>query len=353
MPPFGFAFGAFLLFWFVNIFFVAADYIINAHAPFFLLLRFLIFRVPQSTPYAFPFACLFATLLGMGRLAGDGEVVALRTSGVSFARICATPLLLGLGIFALSFWVNDAVAPKAVALSTRTFYQIVYRTSTLPIVPQFFRKDDASGNVFYVGDVTADERTMHSVMIFQQATTTPFVSVTTAETAHVHDDALYLEHARITRFKRNGVVDASTSAQDVRIGLPIGENVDQFVNAAPSDAYALDVKALKTQISQMKATGQGGSALDVLQITLAQKYAFPFASFLAVLTALPLAVGFGRKGRTLGISLSILIFFVYYIMMSAFAALGKNHAINPYLSAWIPNVVMAGAGISLFRRVER
>lgn len=341
------------MFWFVNIFFVAADYIINAHAPFFLLLRFLIFRVPQSTPYAFPFASLFATLLGMGRLAGDGEITALRTSGVSFRRICAMPLLLGLGIFALSFWINDAVAPKAVALSTRTFYQIVYRTSTLPIVPRFFRKDDATGNVFYVGDVSADERTMHGVMIFQQATTTPFVSVTTAETAHVRRDALYLEHARVTRFKPNGAVDASTAARELRVGLPLGESVDQFVNATPNDAYALDVKGLQSRIASMKATGQGGSALDVLQITLAQKYAFPFASFLAVLTALPLAVGFGRKGRTLGISLSILIFFVYYIMMSAFAALGKNDAVNPYLSAWLPNAVMAGAGLLLFRRVER
>ena len=69
--PFAFSLGAFLLFWFLNIFFLAADYIINAHAPFFLVLRFLIFRVPQSTPYAFPFACLFATLMAFGRLMAD------------------------------------------------------------------------------------------------------------------------------------------------------------------------------------------------------------------------------------------------------------------------------------------
>ena len=35
--PFLFAFGAFLLFWALNIFFLAADYIINQHAPFFLV----------------------------------------------------------------------------------------------------------------------------------------------------------------------------------------------------------------------------------------------------------------------------------------------------------------------------
>src|ERR1700760_1287530 len=58
--PFLFAFGAFLLFWALNIFFLAADYIINQHAPFFLVLRFVVFRIPQAIPMAFLFACLFA-----------------------------------------------------------------------------------------------------------------------------------------------------------------------------------------------------------------------------------------------------------------------------------------------------
>src|SRR5579864_589025 len=71
--PFGFAFGAFLLFWGVNIFFLAANFLINSHAPFFLVLRFVLFRIPQSIPLAFPFASLFATLLAVGRLAADNE----------------------------------------------------------------------------------------------------------------------------------------------------------------------------------------------------------------------------------------------------------------------------------------
>src|SRR5579875_345844 len=69
--PFLFAFFAYLIFWALNIFFVAADYIINQHAPFFLVLRFVLFRVPQAIPMAFPFASLFAGLLAMGRVMGD------------------------------------------------------------------------------------------------------------------------------------------------------------------------------------------------------------------------------------------------------------------------------------------
>ncbi len=143
--PFLFAFLAFLLFWGLNIFFLAADYIINQHAPFFLALRFVIFRIPQAIPMAFPFACLFAALLSMGRVMGDNEVTAMRTSGITVWRIAITPLLFGFAMFLVAYAMNEYVAPSSVDLSTRTFYQIIYHTDALPVEPQFFRKDPDTG----------------------------------------------------------------------------------------------------------------------------------------------------------------------------------------------------------------
>lgn len=354
--PFAFAFGAYLLFWFVNIFFLAADYIINAHAPPFLILRFLFFRVPQSTPLAFPFACLFASLLAFGRLSQDNEINALRTSGITFTRISRAPLVLGLVMFALSYYINETVAPKAVELSTRTFYQIIYHTADLPVIPQFFRKDESTGRVFYVGNVENDHRTMDDVMIFEPATTTPFRQVTNAERAVVVGQTLHLIKARVTRFKRTGEVDGFAVQKDVDVGLPVGETVEQFINTTSNDPYTTNSKQLSGQIAAMQATGQGGQALDQLKITLAQKLAFPFASFIAVVIALPLASQVGRKGRNmgvaLGIALSVLLLFIYYLMMSAFAALGKNDAMNPYVAAWLPNAIMGSIGAALFWRVE-
>src|SRR5580658_7097058 len=138
--PFFFALGAFLLFWALNIFFLAADYIINQHAPFFLVLRFVVFRIPQATPMAFPFASLFAALLAMGRVMGDNEVTAMRTAGISVMRIALAPVLFGLGMFLISYSINEWVAPASVDLSTRTFYQIIYHTDALPVEPQVLRR---------------------------------------------------------------------------------------------------------------------------------------------------------------------------------------------------------------------
>ena len=132
--PFVISFLAFFLFWGFNIFFLSAKFILAQNAPFFLVFRYVLFRVPQSIPMAFPFAALFATLLGIGRLMADNEINAIRTSGTSLWRFCLTPILFGLATFLFSWVMNEYVATRSVDLSTRTFYPVSYTHLTLPTI---------------------------------------------------------------------------------------------------------------------------------------------------------------------------------------------------------------------------
>jgi hypothetical protein len=120
------------------------------------------------------------------------------------------------------------------------------------------------------------------------------------------------------------------------------------VNSTQNDPYSVNSKTLKNQINAMQATGQGGQSLDVLKITLAQRLSFPFAAFIAVVLALPLARKSARRARISAWRSAsrspYCCSFVYYLMMSAFSALGKNEAMNPYLAAWAPNIIMGAAG---------
>jgi len=346
--PFLFAFLAFLLFWALNIFFLAADYIINQHAPFFLVLRFVLFRVPQAIPMAFPFASLFAGLLAMGRVTGDNEVTAMRTSGIPIWRISLSPLLFGVGMFLIAYAMNEFVAPPAVDLSTRTFYQIIYHTDALPVEPQIFRKDPDTNNVFYVAQVAPDNKTMQGVQIFKPARYGPFTDTLQAKTATVENSALVLHDVIETRYNLEGMLTSQQKIKDVTVGLPLAETAAQFMSSVNSDPWTMSSKNLASQVQAMQMQGVGGQALGNFEINLADKLAFPFSCVIGVLLALPLSIRFGRRGRTLGIAMAILLFFVYYLMTTACAAIGRNGQINPFLAAWIPNIIMGTTGCVLF-----
>lgn len=347
LGPFVFAFLAFFLFWGFNIFFLAAKYILVGNAPFFLVMRFVLFRVPQSIPMAFPFATIFATLLGVGRLMADNEVTAIRTSGVSLWRLAITPFAFGVAVFLTTWAMNEYVAPKSVDLSTRTFYQIIYHTASLPIEPQVFRKDPDTNNVFYVSNVAPDGKTMQGVQIFKPGHTGYWNETIQAKTAHVESATLVLTDAVLTFYNAQGFETSQTTTPEFRIGLPLGESAAQFLSTTNSDAYTMNSKQLSQQVNALRAQGVGGEALGNLELNLADKFAFPFAAVVSVLIALPMAIRFGKKGRAMGMAMAIVAFFVYYVMTEAAAAFGSTGRMNPYVSAWLPNVIFGSAGLAL------
>ncbi len=352
--PFAFALAAFFLFWFANIFVLAADYLINKGAPIFLVLRFLIFRMPQATPMAFPFACLFGTLLGFGRLMADNEITALRTSGVPFIRIIRLPLLAGAAVAITAFLVNEHIAPVATDLSTRSFYQILYKSQTLPIEPNIFRADPTTGATFYIQSVSSDGKSMQNVMIYQPDRTSPFQQILTAKTARIEGGEIVLDHAVRTQIKADGQIGAvDVEANEIRLSLPMGDNGQNFLSSSFNDTYTMDTKRLSQDIAFRKQTGQGGTDLAARELTLGSKYAYPFASFIAVLIAVPLAVRFGKNGRMLGIVLSLVLLFVYYGIVALAGAFGRNGSLDPYVAAWLPNVLVGAVGGLLIWREDR
>ncbi len=352
--PFAFALAAFFLFWFANIFVLAADYLINKGAPIFLVLRFLVFRMPQATPMAFPFACLFGTLLGFGRLMADNEITALRTSGVPFIRIIRLPLLAGAAVAITAFLVNEHIAPIATDLSTRSFYQILYKSETLPIEPNIFRADPSTGATFYIQSVSSDGKSMQNVMIYQPDRTSPFQQILTAKTARIEGGEIVLDHAVRTQIKADGQIGAvDVEANEIRLSLPMGDNGQNFLSSSFNDTYTMNTKRLAQDIAFRKQTGQGGTDLAGRELTLGSKYAYPFASFIAVLIAVPLAVRFGKNGRMLGIVLSLVLLFIYYGIVALAGAFGRNGSLDPYVAAWLPNILVGAVGGLLIWREDR
>ncbi len=341
------------MFWGFNIFFLAAKYILVGNAPFFMVMRFVVFRIPQSIPMAFPFATIWATLLGIGRLMADNEITAIRTSGVSLWRFAVTPFAFGFVVFLSTWAMNEYIAPNSVDLSTRTFYQIIYHTASLPIEPQMFRKDPDTGNEFFVNQVLPDGRTMSGVQIFKPGRNGYWNETIQAKTAHVEAATLVLTNAILTFYNADGYETSQTTTPEFRIGLPLGESAAQFLSSANSDAYTMNSKQLSAQVNALRSQGVGGEALGNLQLDLADKFAFPFAAVISVLIALPMAIRFGKKGRAMGMAMAILAFFVYFVMTEAAAAFGGTGRMNPYLAAWIPNVIFAVAGLALLWSEEQ
>ncbi len=347
LPPFFFAIAAFLIFWALNIFFIASDFVINQHAPVWLVLKFVLYRMPQCTPMAFPFATLFAGLLAMGTLMGNNEVTAMRAAGISVWRIALGPLLFGVIAAGACYYINETIAPSAVDVSTRSFYQIVYHADTLPAEQQIFRKDTATETVYYVTQVLPDNTTLDGVQIFQAARMQPWSETMQAKSATLQDGFMILHAPVISKYDANGNVTKQKTGKDVNVPLPAGETAKEFLSSVNSDSWTMSSARLRQQIYALESQGIGGTALGVLRVNLANKTAWPFACIVGVLLAVPLAIRFGNKGRSMGAAMAVLAFFIYYLLVTAASAFGRTGFMDATLACWLPNILMCVAGVAM------
>lgn len=80
--------------------------------------------------------------------------------------------------------------------------------------------------------------------------------------------------------------------------------------------------------------------------------ASPFCCLVVVGIAIPFAVSGVRKNPMVGVSMSILLFAIYYLLTSLFSALGSAQFLPPLLAAWTPNLLLGVFAFLQCRKVN-
>src|SRR5690606_26498267 len=82
------------------------------------------------------------------------------------------------------------------------------------------------------------------------------------------------------------------------------------------------------------------------------KLALPFASFLFALTGSPLSLRSARSGRFYGITVSLVLSFLYFVLTSVSRSLGINGVLPTWVAAWLPTVMFLCFGGWLLNRAD-
>src|SRR5215212_1200606 len=82
--------------------------------PMQTLWRVMAALVPGILVFTLPISLLMGTLVGLGRLSGDSELVALTASGLSRARVLRPIILLALVVALLMLYITFTLLPRSV-----------------------------------------------------------------------------------------------------------------------------------------------------------------------------------------------------------------------------------------------
>lgn len=316
-----------------------------------------------------PFGMLVGVLVGLGRMSGDNEMVAMRSTGISTRLVVAPVLFFAflamLASGACSVWLN----PLAIRAEYRLRNKVAAEQLTANVAPRIFQEQFADKKtVLYVDDVSSGIGPAYWHGIFIADTTPPSerksarggqpagpIVTLAREAVAVPDQA----HGRIQLH----MYDASTheSSMDEQKGEKgihtMAPNQDTALDQAPPEEQkAKPSREMLTRelIRFLRVTRRGTDDWIDAALELHKRFALPVACMMLAMVGIPLGTSSRRGGRSSGYVWAIfLCFCCYYLAFIALTnAARSSHSLSPELASWLPNAVFGIAGLIMIVRME-
>lgn len=312
--------------------------------------------LPPALTFTIPLGVLVGVMIGLSRMASDGEIIAMRANGIS-ARVLLRPVLLFAGFAtAITGFGTTYLTPVAIEETYRVLNRLVADQLTAEIQPRIF-EEQFPGMILYVGDVVPGQMVMwRNVFIAdvrppderegpepQQRGDGPRITVA-RETIAVPD----VSQNRI----QLALVDGTTHEP--------GQQPNEYFNTAfPRGDQVLTARPPQ----EMRAKAFSEMHMDDLARELAgsveariewhQRLALPFACVLLCLLGMPLGVSTRRGGKSAAVVVTVALAFLYYVGLVSAVGLARQEALPTWLAMWLPNILFGFGGLVLILRLER
>ncbi len=310
------------------------------------LLQFYLYKIPEMVGQTMPFAVLLATLLTLGMFSRNSELTALRSCGLSIARIVAPLVWLGLLCSFLLLLNTELVIPqcyKRMEYVDKVLIRKQQRIAVFRLNNIWFRSNDLmlQAKVFDPNTLV-----LKGVTVWELSRLMEPVRRMDAERAVYDLSGWHLEHVKIRSFTAGGM----TVQQVERLPIALKLKVD--------DLRILDNKADNLSFKELHAYARslqnGGYNADRYLTMMHSKLALPFGALVMVVLGIPFALRTGRTaGVAKGIAIGVALGFVYFIVNTAVQSYGRGGVLPPIVAAWGGNLIFVLSGIWLSMTVKQ
>ncbi len=303
--------------------------------------------LPAILTFTLPMAALVGTLIGLGRLSADSEIVAMNAAGIGLRRLLVPIGLLALGAGLLTLLNSMWLGPIAL----RTLHELEYRLR-------------ASQVSFAVQPRVFDERFPHLVLYVEDvdATATRWRGVFLAESDGAAGSHLTLaEDAIVVAERGEGKLElhlGNGSTHEYNPHDP--DHYDLTAFGASDESVALSDSSKPKEVRLTDAERSIRQLLEIrgegwrdARVELHRRLAFPVACLVFALLGVPVGVRPRRGGRAAGFVLTLLLISGYYLIFVTGAHMAQQGKVSPAAGIWAANVLTLVAALVLLRRIEQ
>ena len=304
------------------------------------IFSYLALTLPRNFYELLPSAALVGSLVTLGALANNRELVAMQAAGVSRGRIIGAVLMGGLILLVISISIGELVAPPAerAAQNLKSLSQNNQVTSRSKY--GFWVRD---GDIFINIRKIQEQQSLGNISIYDIDSEKRLIKATHAKQAVYDGSQWRLKQLRISRFER-----ASVSAERVEYADWSSVLAPDLLNAfviRPENLSALELFRYAEYLNE------NGQASPIVEQALWGRFVNPFATLIMLLVAVPFVLTVRREvGMGQRIVIGVVIGLGFYLFDKMFNHLGLVYELNPIFAVTLPTLLtLGGVGVVLWR----
>ncbi|MBU2599281.1 LptF/LptG family permease [bacterium] len=314
------------------------------------IIRLFTYYLPATFAITIPMGVLLATLIVWGKLSANNEIVAIKAAGISLNSLVFLAIFLGLFFFFVNTILNDTLLPFANQAYKDLYYQIAQKKPNVSIEEQVFT--EMANKEIYVHKLDNKNNLMEGIYLYEKI--------------REEDGDILLRYI----FAKKGYWKKSIKDQDKVLILEDGSihqtlekdqekyyvlkfNTHEIIfNLQEGASFMQPCKSLREMTSKelkekIKEYQEKNLEVSLFLIELHKKISIPFACLVFTLVGTPLGLLTKKGGKSIGLGLSILVIFSYYLFLILGETLGNKGLISPFFSMWLPNIIIGTVGIFL------
>ena len=345
LPPF---FLALIIFTFLLVLPPVMDYLENLLAKgvtWGTAIRILWTLLPQALGLTIPMAVLVGILIGLGRMSGDRESVALLACGVSPYRLLRPIGVLAILAALATGYIMIVAIPNANQAFREITFGVVSQRVESEIQPRVFYQDFPEWVLYAKEEPDPGQPGWKKLMVANTSkgdqATIYFASRGRLVVDRVKRAVdLVLVDGTIYRTAKPGETETTRFLSELVLGLN-PEAVFPKINLQPG----INEKTMKELWADARDKVKNGMSPHPEIIAIQQKFSFPVACLVFAVIGLALGLTVAREGKLAAFVVGTLVIFAYYTVMFLSESLTKGHYLNMYLSRWVPNILLGIFGI--------
>lgn len=302
-----------------------------------------LYKTPQFIQWSFPIAALVASVFTVQSMTLHREVVAAKAGGISFHRLIVPLVVLGAVLTGVALGLEEVV-PRA----NRRAAQILGQEENRREWRTNFVFQGEDGRNFSIRRLdVADGRLTGVVMEVVDPGTSRPISHLTAEYADYDPELGWTFHDGFYRVFLDGGLEVASQFQKFRT-RGFMESPEDFRETPrkPEEMTRQEMGRLADIVER------SGGQPHKLRVDREEKIAVPVATLVIILFGAPLATSTKRGGTAYGIGVALLSTILYLLLFRISGAVGETGVLDPFTSAWLPNLLFLGAGVFFLVRVR-